>query len=141
VPAASWAVKLFERHRDDDPSGSCPAEAFLMNDCPDGVCIDLQAIVDAVAASPPPQFTGGGMWEAMHGDMAGFYEARTRGPNKMLYRLFCVLEQDGAGLGGPTIVIIDGMAKKIGTTFTKAEYARVKALRDEYYSREPRNAF
>ena len=45
----------------------------------DGPLILVIAIVDAVAASPPPQLTDGGMWEARCGMMAGFYEARTRG--------------------------------------------------------------
>ena len=34
----------------------------------------LMAILDAVAEAPPPQFSGGGQWEAMHGDMGGYYE-------------------------------------------------------------------
>jgi hypothetical protein len=77
VPADPWDVRVFRRHRGDDPTESCPAEEFLI-DCPRSVAEDLFAIVDAVAASPPPQFPGGGLWEAMHGEMAGFYEARTR---------------------------------------------------------------
>ena len=71
MPGAPWAVKVFVRHRDDDPQESCPAEEFLVRACPESVSDDLEAIIDAVAESPPPQFTGGGMWEAMHGDMAG----------------------------------------------------------------------
>ncbi len=109
--------------------------------CPESVSDDLEAIIDAVAESPPPQFTGGGMWEAMHGDMAGFYEARTRGPGKLVYRLFCILENDDPGLGGPAIVVIDGLAKPIGTAIRPADYARVKALGEEYRRRAPRNAF
>jgi len=30
--------------------------------------------------APPPRFSGGGKWEAMHGDMAGYYEVRATGP-------------------------------------------------------------
>ena len=71
MPGEPWDVKVFQRHRDDDPNESCPAEAFL-RDCPASVAADLIAIVDAVAASPPPQFTGGGMWEAMRGAMRGY---------------------------------------------------------------------
>jgi hypothetical protein len=141
VAGAHWAVKVFVRHCDDDPQETCPAEEFLVNNCPESVSDDLEAIVDAVAESPPPQFTGGGMWEAMHGEMAGFYEARTRGPGKLLYRLFCILEHDGPGLGGPAIVVIDGLAKPIGTAARPADYGRVKALGDEYRRRVPRNAF
>lgn len=36
------------------------------------------------------KFAGGGQWQAMHGEMAGYFEARTRGPRKRLYRLFCL---------------------------------------------------
>jgi len=32
------------------------------------------------------------MWEAMHGEMGGFYEVRTQGPNREQFRLFCLLE-------------------------------------------------
>ena len=132
---------MFVRHRDDDAQEHCPAEDFLDNTCPESVKDNLVAIIDAVAESPPPQFSGGGMWEAMHGEMAGFYEARTRGPNKLLYRLFCILEQDGPGLRGPAIVVIDGLVKPVRTVARAADYERVKRLGDEYRRRIPRNAF
>lgn len=83
MSAEPWDVKVFRRHLEDDPSENCPAEEFLIQ-CPRSVAEDLFAIVDAVAASPPPQFPGGGMGEAMHGELAGFYEARTRGPDRRL---------------------------------------------------------
>src|SRR5579884_1327991 len=43
------------------------------------------------------------MWEAMHGAMRGFYEARTRGPDRRLYRLVCVLEREAPGIDRPSI--------------------------------------
>jgi hypothetical protein len=49
---AAWEIKVFQRHRDDDPRESCPAEAFLLA-CPQFVREDLIAIVDTVAAAPP----------------------------------------------------------------------------------------
>ena len=134
----AWDVKVFQRHPDDDPDESCPAEEFL-DACPDSVAADLIAIVDAVAASPPPQFTGGGMWEAMRGRMRGFYEARTRGPDRRLYRLFCILERDAPGLDRPSIVVICGMSKPHNTAFTDADYVRVRRLGEEYRHRVPRN--
>ncbi len=133
-----WDVKLFQRHRDDDPDETCPAEQFLLR-CPDSVAADLIAVVDAVAESPPPQFTGGGLWEAMHGTMRGYYEARTRGPDRRLYRLFCLLEREAPGLDRPSIVVITGLAKPVGTAFTAADYALVRRLGDEYRRRAPRN--
>lgn len=135
---SAWDVKVFQRHRNDDPRETCPGEEFL-DACPDSVAADLIAIVDAVAASPPPQFTGGGMWEAMHGAMRGFYEARTRGPDRRLYRLFCILEREAPGLDGPTIVVIAGLSKPVGTAFTDADYAQVRQLGEEYRRRVPRS--
>ncbi len=136
-----WAVRVFRRHLDDDPLESWPAEEFLDTDCPDSVRDDLIAIIDAVAASPPPQFTGGGMWEAMRGTMGGFYEARTRGPDRRLYRLFCLLEWEAPGLDGPSVIVIAGLSKPVGTSLSAADYARIRALGAEYRRRIPRSAF
>jgi len=36
-------------------------------------------VLDAVAEAPPSTFSGGGKWEAMHDEMAGFYEIRIHG--------------------------------------------------------------
>ena len=129
---------FFQRHRDDDPAQEVPGAVFL-DSCPIGVRADLAAIVKAVAEAPPMKFAGGGQWQAMRGDMAGFYEARTRGPRKRLYRLFCVLEREGAGLPGPSLVIITGMDKSNESAFSAADYRRVRHLRDEYLGRIPRS--
>jgi hypothetical protein len=134
----AWDIKVFQRHRDDDPHESCPAEAFLL-DCPLSVREDLIAIVEAVAAAPPPRFTGGGMWEAMHGSMRGFYEARTRGPDRRLYRLFCILERDAPGLGGPSVAVIGGLSKPVGNAFSEVDYDLIRRLGDEYRRRTPRS--
>jgi hypothetical protein len=95
----------------DDPQESWPTEEFLGTECPDSVRADLIAIIDAVAASPPPQLTGGGMWEAMRGTMSGFYEARRRGPGRRLHRQFCLMERDGPGLNGQFIIVVAGLSK------------------------------
>ena len=79
------------------------------------------------------------MWEAMHGAMGGYYEARTRGPDRRLYRLFYLLERDAPGLERPSIIIICGMSKPHGSAFSQADYARVRALGDEHLRREPRS--
>jgi hypothetical protein len=46
----------------------------------------------------------------MHGEMSGFYEVRVDGPKRRHYRLFCILERDGAalGLGDPSVVLLAG---------------------------------
>jgi hypothetical protein len=134
----AWEIVVFQRHRDDDPNETCPTEEFF-DLCPRSVVDDLTGIVDAVAESPPPRFTGGGMWEAMHGQMRGFYEVRTRGPDRRLYRLFCILERDAPGLDGPSIVVIGGMSKPAGTAFTPTDDEVIRRLGDEYRRRSPRN--
>lgn len=134
----TWQIVFFKRHRDDDPGESRPGRRFLES-CPGKVAAKLVAIIDAVVAAPPPQFSGGGMWEAMHGDMAGYYEARTRGPDKRLYRLFCLLEREVPGLEHPSIVVIGGLAKPVGTKFSDTDYAAVRRLGDEYRQRSPRS--
>jgi hypothetical protein len=133
-----WAIVFFQRHRDDDRGQSVPGADFL-DSCPTGVRADLVAIVKAVAEAPPMKFAGGGQWQAMHGDMAGYYEARTRGPRKRLYRPFGILERDASGLPGPSLVIITGTDKPNESAFSEADYRRVRRLGDEYGGRTPRS--
>ncbi len=135
-----WLIHFFKRHKDDDAAQSIPGREFL-DACPKSVRAKLLAVITAVADAPPPMFSGGGKWEAMHGDMSGFYEARTDGESREHFRLFCVLERDGAsvGLGGPSLVIITGMRKAFRTTFTKQDYEQVRALGLEYFKRNPRS--
>jgi hypothetical protein len=106
---APWRIHFFKRHADDDSSELVPARDFLQT-CPTKVKATILAVVSAVAEAPPPAFGGGGKWEAMHDEMAGFYEVRVDGPQRRHYRLFCILERDGAavGLGGPSLVLIAG---------------------------------
>lgn len=101
----------------------------------------ILAVVKAVAEAPPPAFAGGGKWEAMHQDMAGYYEVRVDGPRRHHYRLFCLLERDGSklGLGGPSLILLAGKEKKFLTTLSSRDYAAVRALGDEYRSRVPRS--
>jgi hypothetical protein len=99
------------------------------------------AVASTVAAAPPPAFSGGGYWEAMHGDMAGYYEIRVDGPRRRHYRLFCLLERGGieVGLKGPSIVLLCGMDKAFRTTFSNRDYDRVRALGERFRSRVPRS--
>jgi Txe/YoeB family toxin of Txe-Axe toxin-antitoxin module len=87
----SWGI-VYYKARD----GSVPAEAFL-DACPLKVEATILAVLEAVRQAPPPQFSGGGKWEAMHGTMAGYYEIRVTGPARAQYRLFCRLENGMAG--------------------------------------------
>ncbi|MCL5957748.1 MAG: hypothetical protein M1358_00265 [Chloroflexi bacterium] len=133
-----WGIRFFQRHLEDDPNKTCPAEEFLAS-CPRKVSATLLAILQAVAMAPPPTFSGGGMWEAMHGEMAGFYEARTRGPDRRLYRLYCILERAAPGLNCPSLIVIAGLSKPNESAFSKSDYAWVRGIGDEYYSRSPRS--
>ena len=136
-----WSVEFFKRHRDDDADESVPGRAFL-DQIPEKVAARMVAVLRAVAAAPPPSYSGGGYWEAMHGEMAGTYEVRVDGqPKRTHYRLFCLLERDGAsvGLDGPSVVVIAGKKKPFRTLLSKADYRDVLRLGDEFRSRKPRS--
>jgi len=123
--------------------GSVPGADFL-DGCPRKVRGTILAVLDAVAATPPPAFSGGGKWEAMHGDMGGYYEIRITGPGREQFRVFCLLEnadQDtltARGLRKPAIAVITGMRKKTGTVFSERDYAKVRQLGSDYTAQRPR---
>jgi hypothetical protein len=137
---APWKKHFFRRHPDDDPSETVPGRDFLLT-CPEKVRAMMLAVVNAVAEAPPPQFSGGGKWEAMHGTMAGYYEIRVDGPKRRHYRLFCLLEHDTKvlGLGGPSLVVLCGKDKPFRTVLSEADYADVRRHGDEYRARTPRS--
>lgn len=118
--------------------------ADFLDGCPAKVRGTILAVLDAVAAAPPPAFSGGGKWEAMHGDMGGYYEIRVTGPGREQFRLFCVLENaeertlTARGLAGPAIAVITGMRKKTGTVFSNRDYAKVRQLGNDHLAQTPR---
>jgi len=81
-----WGIVYYETTQ-----GTVPAEDFLER-CPANIEARFYAVLEAVRDAPPPQFSGGGYWEAMHGDMGGYYEIRLSGRGRWQYRLFCVLD-------------------------------------------------
>ncbi len=99
----------------------------------------MRAVLTAVAAAPPKRFAGGGYWEAMKGDMSGWFEVRVDGPRRRHYRLFCRLDYEAQGMSKPLLVIITGLDKPFRTTLTPANYASVRDLGHEYLSRNPRS--
>jgi hypothetical protein len=136
-----WRIEYFKRHRIDDPAQAEPGRAFLKA-LPDGIRARFVAVLQAVSAAPPPAFSGGGYWEAMHDDMAGYYEVRVDGdPGRTHYRLFCLLERDGiaVGLDGPSLIVIAGLTKPFRTVLRAEDYATVRALGKEFLSRRPRS--
>lgn len=131
--ADPWQIAFAIADTQHDP----PGQVFLRG-VPRKVRSTLQAVLEAVADAPPPRFAGALHWQAMHGSMRGIYEVRVKGPDRRLYRLFCVLEREPPGMTGPTLVVLDGMSKANGTAFTEHEYRRIVRLRDEHVARDPR---
>jgi hypothetical protein len=139
--SGGWGVEFFQRHVDDDAAQSVPGRDFL-DKIPERVAARIVAVLEAVAAAPPPAYSGGGYWEAMHDEMAGFFEVRVDGPpNRTHYRLFCLLERhaEKVGLEGPSIAVITGKKKPFRSVLSKQDYAQVRRLGDEFRSRVPRS--
>jgi hypothetical protein len=133
-----WAVIYYQA-----PDGTVPALEFF-DDCPGTIDAQFTAVLDAVAAAPPPRFSGGGKWEAMHGTMGGWYEIRLTGPGRAQFRLFCLLENGAGddlarrGLPRPAIAVITGMRKPWRTVFSERDYQRVRELGGEHQRNHPR---
>lgn len=132
-PPKPWSIHFFQRNESDDSERAVPAIEFL-DSIPAKVAAEIHAVLDAVAAAPPPSFSGGGKWEAMHGDMARYFEVRVQGGG-MNHRLFCMLERDAADLGGSSIVCIDGLSKPPRTAANSRDYRRVKRYGGEFQKR------
>jgi hypothetical protein len=134
----AWGIVYIETR-----DGKVPAEDFL-DACPPKIEARFYAVLEAVRDAPPPQFSGGGYWEAMHGDMGGYYEIRLTGPGRRQYRLFCILDNADSielrkrGFDRPQIVAITGMVKDSGKTFAERDYAKVRKLGGEYLTGFPR---
>lgn len=104
---------------------------MFLDRLPDKVRAETLAVLTAVAAAPPPSFSGGGKWEAMHGEMAGLYEIRVQGGG-MNHRLFCILERNAHDLGGSSIVAIDGLSKPKRSAAAPKGYRRALQHRAEF---------
>ena len=128
-----WLIHFFQRHKDDDSARPVPTIDFL-NGLPDKIAAEIQAVLEAVAAAPPPAFSGGGKWEAMHEDMAGFYEVRVQGGGAN-HRLFCRLDRNADDLGGPSLICLDGLSKPVRTAASSRDYRRVRQYADEFRKR------
>jgi len=129
-----WLIHFFQRDAREDKTQSVPAIDFL-EQVPTKVRAEMQAVLEAVAEAPPPAFSGGGKWEAMHDEMAGFYEVRVRGADRRNNRLFCILERDAADLGGSSVVVIDGLSKPIRQAADPRDYRRAQRYRAEFLKR------
>ncbi|MDQ0577195.1 hypothetical protein [Agromyces albus] len=133
-------VVFFQRHPADDPRRPAPGYAQLRS-WPFGVRSQAMAVLAAVAAAPPKRFSGGGYWEAMHGEMTGWHEIRVDGPGRTHHRLFCLLDYEAIGKEKPLLVVIDGRVKPFMTELASDDYAEVRMLGKEYWSRNPRSLY
>ena len=125
-----WLIHFFQRHPSDDPGESVPALDFF-EELTGKIAAEIHAVLDAVAEAPPPSFAGGGKWEAMHSEMAGFYEVRVQGDGRN-HRLFCLLIRDAADLGGSSIVCLGGLSKPRRRPAEARDYARIGTYRQEF---------
>jgi len=80
-----WLIHFFQRHQAEDAAETVPV-ADLLDSLPVKARAEIIAVLEAVAQAPPPAFSGGGKWEVMHDDMAGFYEVRVRGADRRNHR-------------------------------------------------------
>lgn len=131
-------VVYFKRDAKDDPEESEPGRD-AMQSWPPSVRAKAYAVLIAVAAAPPKRFAGGGYWEAMKGDMGGWFEVRIDGPKRHHYRLFCLLDYEAKGVGKPLLVVVDGRDKPFRSVLNEADYASVRAMGVEYLSNNPRS--
>lgn len=129
-----WQIEFFK----DPRSGRVPGREFL-DEIPDEPAAELLATLKAVEGTRPPfAFRGGARWQAMHGDMSGWFEARDK-HRKLLYRLFVRLDREAPGLSHRTIVVVDGGAKPNETAFTEQFYAERRAQWEIYEQSNPRS--
>lgn len=131
-------VVYFKRHVKDDPEQAEPGRDALRS-WPTSVRAKANAVLIAVATAPPNRFAGGGYWEAMKGDMSGWFEVRMDGPKRHHYRLFCLLDYEAKGQEKPLLVVVDDRDKPFRTTLSDSDYAAVRTMGDEYLARNPRS--
>ena len=86
----------------------------------------FSAIVTAVCNAPTGSFSGGGYWQALHGELRGLFEIRFQGKSPWLYRFFCAVNSREACL-----YIFAGARKKKGEKLTTRTYAEVLSLAEE----------
>src|SRR3984885_8500222 len=105
-------VAFFRRHQDDAQPQAIPGREFL-NSCPLKVRATMRAVLVQVAAAPPKRFAGGGYWEAMKGEMTGWFEVRVDRPRRHHYRLFCGLDYEAHERSKSSLVVVCGSSKSI----------------------------
>lgn len=124
MSSARWRIHFYQRPSPSSGSAQTPAIDFL-DSLPLAVAAEIHAVLDAVADAPPPAFSGGGKWEAMHDKMAGLYEIRVQGGGQN-HRLICILDRNASDLGGPSIICIGGLSKPRRQAADPRDYRRIR---------------
>lgn len=89
------------------------------------------AILESVASAPPRSFSGGGYWEAMHGELDGVFEIRFQGRDRWLFRFFCLLLEQSQP---PVLLVFAGTKKRPSSVISRGDYAKVRLLADDLTS-------
>ena len=110
----------------------------FIQSCPRPVREKFRKLLVEIAKAPTWKYSGGGYWEAMHGDLSGWFEVRVDGPNREHFRLFCRLDYFAVGVDRPLLVVIAGLRKNFGSTFKVSDYASVLTAGEQYLSANPR---
>jgi len=130
----SWHVAVYET-----ADGKRPALEYLGGaKLPDQPRRELLLTVLAVVQVGPLEFpTGTKRWRLMHKpskksdvDMSGIFEARDE-HNRVLYRLFCLLDRKAAG-HGPAVVLLGGGSKLDRTEMPQRVYRMIDGFREDY---------
>jgi hypothetical protein len=90
--------------------------------------------------SPGPYaFPPGLQWQPMHDDAKGCFEIREE-HDKMLYRLFCVVDRKALdnGLTNPVMCFLDGASKPSNSALPASIYTALGMMRKEYLLTNPR---
>ena len=119
-------------------SGATPLGEEYLNSCPRGIRGRFLTSLVAISEAPPFRFSGGGLWEAMHGEMTGWFEVRINSNKSNHYRLFCVLDHEALNYEERLLVVITGRTKRYRTTLEPSDYRKIKKLGVEYFSQNPR---
>ena len=132
--ADSHEVVFFKRS-----NGLLPGFEYLSS-CPLKVRAQFHAILEAVSKAPPSRFSGGGYWQAMHGELSGWFEVRiNKSSLRKCFRLFCLLDYNAQNSSNPYLVVVTGITKPVETKISEREYMQVSEMGVEYFSENPRS--
>ena len=129
-----WQVAVYET-----VDGKRPALEYLGGaKVPDQPRRELLLTVLAVVQMGPLEFpTGTKRWQLMRKpskkgdvDMSGIFEARDQ-HNRVLYRLFCLLDRDTPARG-PAVVLLGGGSKPDRTEMPQRVYRTIDGYRTDY---------